>query len=68
METPFLFTEDMNKKIEEFKQKHDKCYRNKEHGIWGYTLHITTSGIGECMTIKCDNCGEEADVTDYEVW
>jgi ssDNA-binding Zn-finger/Zn-ribbon topoisomerase 1 len=33
-----------------------------------FTYTITPGGLGSCVTIKCDYCSEEEDITDIENW
>jgi DNA-directed RNA polymerase subunit M/transcription elongation factor TFIIS len=45
-----------------FRKKHyEKC---KNGGAYWYKL--TATGIGTAITIKCDKCGEELNISDYE--
>jgi hypothetical protein len=32
------------------------------------TLTVESCGIGDAVSIRCDNCGQEKDLTDYFSW
>ena len=49
-------------KYEEFKKKHEKCSGEI------YILSDGSSGIGVSIKLKCSVCGEEEDITDYNMW
>ncbi len=34
----------------------------------GFTYEITPTGLGPCITIKCNKCSETKDITDSEGW
>ena len=56
---------------EKQKQQVDKF--NKEHYMkhpckYTSSYILTSTGIGTVVTIKCNKCGEELDVTDYDLW
>lgn len=36
------------------------------HGHFSYIVNPTSIGIG--ISIRCNYCGEEVDITDYSVW
>lgn len=50
--------------IEKF--KHEHCVKCGNDGSYWYNL--VANGIGTCIKIKCDKCGEELDITDYGCW
>lgn len=56
--------------VEEFKIKHRASCTNKHNltagEYWSYTF--IPGGIGTVITIKCNLCGEEEDVTDVSKW
>lgn len=33
-----------------------------------FSIHLTATGIGQCVEIKCKTCKEKVDITDYESW
>lgn len=46
-----------------FRQKHwNKCSADS------YWYKLTETGLGSAITIKCDVCGEEEDITDATYW
>lgn len=49
-------------KYEEFKKKHEKCSGEI------YILPDGNSEIGINIKLKCSVCGEEEDITDYNMW
>jgi hypothetical protein len=58
----------------EFQKKHRDCCRrvlNKEFFSstgGGFSYIVTPTGIGNCITIRCNSCGEEKDITDTSSW
>ena len=57
-------------KVNEFKKKHRESCTSKQNltagEYWTYTF--IPGGIGTITTIKCNLCGEEENVTDYDCW
>lgn len=52
-----------------FSNKHLECAKTYPTTIGGYlTYLITPTGIAPIVSIKCNICGEENDITDYESW
>ena len=33
-----------------------------------FTYLITPTGLGDCVSIRCNACGEIKDITDFENW
>ena len=64
----------LNKKEEKefnsFTEKHRKCRENSEDclGNYFFSYKIIPTGIGDIIKIKCEQCGEEKDITDYDCW
>lgn len=60
------------KAIKKFKQHHcDKCtvYNREGFPITPvFTYGFTPTGIADAITIKCIFCGEEENVTNYDIW
>lgn len=58
--------------VEQFKKKHrESCVNNKDNNLtageyWSYTF--IPGGIGSTVIVKCNLCGAEQDVTDYDCW
>lgn len=58
----------------EFQKKHRDCCRRvlgKEFFSstgGGFSFIVTPTGIGDCITIRCNSCGEEKDITDTSSW
>lgn len=57
-------------KVNEFKKKHRESCTNKQNLTAGeyWTYKFIPGGIGTIITIKCNLCGEEENVTDYNCW
>ncbi len=54
-------------RIEEFRIKHKGCISPDAMGM-KYTYQIIPGGIGTVWVVKCNICGEEKNITDYDVW
>jgi hypothetical protein len=57
-------------KINEFKKKHKEscaCKQNLTLGEY-WTYSFIPTGLGDAVSIKCNLCGEEEDVTDIDNW
>ena len=58
----------------EFQQAHRNCCRKvlkKEFFSstgGGFSYIVTPTGIGDCITIRCNSCGEKKDITDTSSW
>lgn len=52
--------------IKEFKAKHFSCQSDRLSTSYEYVL--TGTGIGTAISIRCPVCGEEKNVTDYDMW
>ena len=68
----FSLNEEEEKRAKEFISKHSKsCEVRNSSGfpvgpLFSYTF--TPTGIGTGVSIKCSQCGEELDLTDYKSW
>ena len=53
-----------------FKENHDNCGKNKNHGAIGvgYKLIFVYNAIGRSVSVECPFCGHNADITDYSAW
>lgn len=67
MITEFKLSENEIKKAEVFEEKHKKCYRPTTIG-GGIEYKFFPNAIGTGVLIKCGFCGEEEDITDYDLW
>lgn len=60
------------KAIKMFKEKHcKKCTIYNREGFPVtplFTYSFTPTGIADAIIIKCTFCGEEKNVTNYDVW
>lgn len=71
----FDLSEEETKKARKFMQKHNHREDFKKEGKicfstlgQQFTYTVTPGGLGPVTTIKCNQCGEKEDVTDYESW
>lgn len=70
----FTLTDIESKTAEDFIKEHKDCCREKLHkpffsttgGEFSYI--ITPTGLGNCVTIRCDSCGKEKEITDISNW
>ena len=76
---PFLFkwcninsisrsmTKNEEKEAKEFMEKHKDCsFTSAIGGKFSYI--ITPTGLGECVSIRCNSCNITKDITDVESW
>ena len=57
-------------KVNEFKKKHKEscvCKQNLTLGEY-WTYSFIPTGLGNVVSIKCNLCGEQEDVTDVDNW
>ena len=57
-------------RIEEFKKKHRETCTKRQNLTLGeyWTYSFMPTGLGTCVEIKCNLCGETKDVTDIDCW
>ena len=57
-------------KVNEFKKKHCKSCTSKQNLTAGeyWSYKFIPSGIGTTVIVKCNLCGEEEDITNYDCW
>ena len=67
MITEFKLHENEIKKAEAFEKKHRKCYVPTTIG-GGIEYKFYPNAIGTAVSIKCQFCGEEENITDYDLW
>lgn len=67
MITEFKLHENEIKKAEEFIEKRKNCYIPTTIG-GGTEYKFLPNAIGTAVFIKCGFCGEEEDITDYDLW
>lgn len=67
MITKFKLHENEIKKAKEFIEKHKKCYIPTTIG-GGIEYTFLPNAIGTGILIKCGFCGEEENITDYDLW
>ena len=63
----FKLHENEIKKAEEFENKHKQCYKPTTIG-GGIEYKFLPNAIGTAVSIKCGFCGEEENITDYDLW
>ena len=63
---PFRFTAVENDRFNAFIHKHHEKGCSKFHK--GFSISFVGTGIGNSYDVKCNNCGEEEDITDLESW
>ena len=58
--------------LDEVEQKRYKAFVNlhykKHHFRGGAPVTITPTGVGDIVVVKCPSCGNEKDISNYEVW
>ena len=71
----FELDEEETKAAKVFREKHNHNDELRKQGKLAFstlgqqfTYTITPGGLGSCVTIKCNYCGEEEDITDIENW
>lgn len=64
----FILNETEETAAKEFEQQHIHPGVNK--GTIGGHIHyiFTPTSIGDACSIRCDICGEEKNITDYNCW
>ena len=63
---PFRFTDVESKRFDAFIHKHHEKGCSKFHK--GFSISFVGTGVGNSYDVKCNNCGEEEDITDIESW
>lgn len=63
---PFRFTDVESKRFDTFIHKHYEKGCGNFHK--GFSISFIGTGIGITYKVKCNNCGEEEDITDLESW
>lgn len=55
---------------EAFKKKHRESCCSKQNLTLGeyWTYSFMPTGLGPAVSIKCNLCGEEENITDYDCW
>lgn len=69
MITGFKLSENEIKDANEFEEKHFECARKCPTAIGGHiTYKFTPTSLGTGVSVKCNLCGEEKNITDYDLW
>jgi len=63
---PFLFNEVESNNFKAFEHKH--CEKGCGKFNEGFSISFVGTGVGMIYKVKCNNCGEEEDITDLESW
>lgn len=63
----FKLYDSEEKKAFEFEEKHKKCHKMTSIG-GGISYIFSPNAIGTVVHVKCGFCGEEEDITDYDIW
>lgn len=66
-ELKFFLTETEESNLEKFYENHCNCPFTSAVG-GKYTFTITPTGFGPCISIKCNCCDKEVEITDLESW
>jgi hypothetical protein len=66
MITEFKLYEKEIEKAKEFEEIHKKCYKPTTIGGW-IEYKFFPNAIGTGVSIKCGFCGEEENITDYDL-
>lgn len=63
---PFRFSEVESNNYKAFVRKHDEkgCSKYNE----GFSISFVNTDVGNVYKVKCNNCSEEEDITDFEMW
>ncbi len=67
----FELSDTQIKQVDEFKKKHRECFKGMPtatEGNYPITYSFTPGGIGTIAVIKCNGCGKELNITEYENW
>jgi len=65
----FLMYPDQIKKFKKWDKKHEKCAKEDTTAIGGrLTYRFTPTGLGDILVVKCNQCGEELDLTESDKW
>ena len=63
---PFRFSEVESNNFKAFEHKH--CEKGCGKFNEGFSISFVGTGVGMIYKVKCNNCGEEEDITDLESW
>ena len=67
----FELTDSQEQKVFAFIEKHRKCSESMPmatDGKYPFTYLFTPGGIGTVAKVRCNGCGEELNITEYENW
>lgn len=63
----FKLYDSEEKKALEFEEKHKNCHKTTTIG-GGFEYKFIPNAIGTAIFVKCQFCGEEENITDYDLW
>lgn len=67
----FELTDSEEDKVFAFKEQHKECTKNMPDatdGKYPFTYSFTPGGIGTVVKVRCNGCGKETNITDYDNW
>ena len=65
----FELSKEESERADAFEKKHVECARKHPTAIGGnIEYRFTPTSIGTAVSIKCFLCGEEENITDYDLW
>jgi hypothetical protein len=51
----------------EFREKHKECELTATIG-GKFSFIFTPTGLGPIVEVRCNKCGKQEDITNYDVW
>jgi len=67
----FKISDKVEPLVEDFKERHKKCTDElpmATDGKYPFTYMFTPGGVGTIVKIKCNGCGKEENITDFDNW
>ena len=67
----FKLSDKEEQSFEEFRDKHKKCTDKlpmATDGKYPFTYVFTPGGVGTIVKVRCNGCGKEENITDYDNW
>lgn len=75
MELHHKFSDKENKKVEEFVLKHYPCRDEHEEACKTCAIQsmmisyiLCPNSVGTALSVRCEWCKEEENITDYSIW
>lgn len=60
-----LSTVEIKNLVKWWNKHHKKCDNDNPNNV---VLSFAHTGIGIGVNVRCNNCNEENDITDYDIW